>query len=246
MWALQAVLLALATAQQVGDYQPDSCPALVCGHLNADHNVMTPDLPWLCAQGQDPSKIIIDSCPEGLYCALPEAVLEKWDPRQPFSFSVTCSSTLADSPYEVYTDKGQIQASLSGICAQGAACDDRLAIGTNPKLCSSDDDCLLLNGQPGRCLCGSDGNKYCSLSDGDLPERVQAACEGNMERFLYWDLYQRHYAFVQGAPSCLSAVFYHVGLMKELMRGSAYNQTEYEMEEESGVALALALGLVLA
>jgi len=246
MLALQAVLLVLAAAQQVGDYRPDWCPALVCGNLNADHNVMTPDLPWFCAKGQDPSKIIIDSCPEGLYCALPESILEKWDPRQPFSFSLTCNYTLFDSPYATYTDKAQIQSLLSNVCSQGVACDDRLAIGTNPKSCSSDDDCIRLNGQPGSCLCGSDGNKYCSLSDGDLPERVQAACEDNMERFLYWDLHKRHYAFVQGAPVCLGEVFYHVGLMSGLAKGSAFNQTEYEVVEEGGVALALALGLVLA
>lgn len=246
MLALYAVLLGLVTAQQVGDYRPDWCPTLVCGDLNADHNVVTPNLPWLCAKGQDPTKIIIDSCPEGLYCDTPESFIMNWDPRQPFTFEVTCNSTLQDNPYSLYTDKTVIQSLLSGICSQGAACDDRLAIGTNPKTCYSDDDCLRLNGQSGSCLCGSDGNKYCSMSDGDLPERVEAACEGNMERFLYWDMYKRHYAFVQGAPICLGAVFHHVGLLGEMAQGQTFNQTEYEAVEDSGAALALALWLALA
>lgn len=247
MLAFAALLLSLATAQQVGDYQPDWCPTLVCGDLNANHNVMTPDLPWLCAKGQDPSKIIIDNCPEGLYCSAPEALLTNWDPRQPFTFSVNCTMDLPDNPYNLYTDKNQIASTLTGVCSLGIECDDRLAIGTNPKACESDSDCLRLNGKDGSCRCGASGNKYCALSDGDLPERVEAACEDYAERFLYWDLYKRYYAFMQEGPNCLGAVFYNVGLMQTLGQGQVFNQTDYEaLDDSTGAALALALGLVLA
>lgn len=40
--------------------------------------------------------------------------------------------------------------------------DANLANGTDPKICLTDDDCLLQDGTKSECVCGMDGNYYCA------------------------------------------------------------------------------------
>lgn len=237
------LLPVLAAGQQVGNFRPDSCPRLVCGDLNADHNVMTPDLPWVCAQGQDPTKIIIDACPDGLFCEPPSLFFHAWDPRQYFTFKLTCNETMKENPYEQFPDADTAKSLMSAACNEDVNCGDRLAVGVHPKQCLTDSDCLQMNGATTTCTCGSDGNRYCALSAGDrvLADWQRAACSGTFERFLYWDLFKQHYPYLHGAPHCLGQVFSNIGLMHKLAMGQLFATAREEMEEalDAGVVLVL-------
>lgn len=90
-----------------------------------------------------------------------------------------------------------------------------LVLGTYPKICTSDNDCLLQDGTVTPCKCGINGKAYCvpDLSS-NLLNQYWKKCESPYPEknvvyrndYYYWMWFFEYYPLIVSAPSCAWSV----------------------------------------
>ncbi|CAG9326271.1 unnamed protein product [Blepharisma stoltei] len=82
----------------------------------------------------------------------------------------------------------------------------KLASGEHLKECSSDQDCLLLDGTYGSCVCSTVGRQYCTLQLGDTiaADAIDAACNKEYTKLMYYLYYVDAFIVLINSLNCFS------------------------------------------
>lgn len=87
-----------------------------------------------------------------------------------------------------------------------------LASGRHPKVCSSENDCVLEDGTKSSCQCGVNGFAYCAPDlNSRLFNQYWSNCLANADTvyrndYYYWTWYLQYYPLIVSAPSCAWSV----------------------------------------
>jgi hypothetical protein len=106
--------------------------------------------------------------------------------------------------------------------------------GSHPKICYSEQDCLTVGGWTTECICGFDGNSYCSPDIGSNAfDEYWAQCnsqEGSTQdpklspvQKAYWDYYFNYYVQIISAPSCLKTLLWEFEILSDLAKYTQYS-----------------------
>lgn len=85
--------------------------------------------------------------------------------------------------------------------------DENLLEGSHPKICSTDDDCMIRSKTTTECKCGIDGKKYCQPMYGSNAfEEFWKRCEEDpkmyQKEWKLWNFAKEQYIPIVSAPTC--------------------------------------------
>ena len=110
----------------------------------------------------------------------------------------------------------------------GEVCKDPILEGkklvhSHPKRCLNNNDCLLSDGSYAECKCGLsvNGFGFCEVSEGDIIYRdmVQAACNEDLDEFVFRFLKVKFFVFLQDRPACAGFVSEDLAAIDYLFAG---------------------------
>lgn len=102
---------------------------------------------------------------------------------------------------------------------------------SHPIFCDSSSDCVLNDESSWFCKCSTDGNSYCALAPGDddYLDLRKAACDKELEKFLYHSLKIQLYPEVYGLTQCLEKDWFaDVSLLNSLDYTDVFEVYEYD------------------
>lgn len=208
------------------------CHTIVCEEI----------LGKVCTEFYGDAYIRVDSCPADLSCQFMDVFVPNY---MNGANQTTCLET-----YEVkwnleYSDIGP---------AMAYQCSRLEEVKTLPYLvntdddllCDDDSDCKLSNGETTECLCGLNGNKYCTYGPGDqiYLNLSEAGCTGDKDKFTMYslglglDLYL-HYDEI---PECLIQTFPDVAWLNYLKNSGTIESLRFT---SMGIGLATSLVILL-
>ena len=175
------------------------CPqTLFCGNLNTVTNnnagcaLLHPPYVTISLEG-------CDYTDQFSYCSFNDLMKTYLAVREGDQVAVMCSNWNVTEMHAEYRSRTKDLAENQDTYRQ-----QRLKTGTHPKLCDTDQDCELLDGQFAACLCGGYGQAYCALSLGDpfmLPMYNRASVGDELE-VDYFLSYQRAFAYQYSKTDC--------------------------------------------
>lgn len=101
-----------------------------------------------------------------------------------------------------------------------------LYIDSFPKLCLSEDDCLLEDGTYAECGCGMDGRSYCKASiHSDVFDDYWDECDNGVmedeDEVVWWTIYTEYYLLTLGQPDCAEDVVWEFSYMTDVIEAAA-------------------------
>lgn len=111
---------------------------------------------------------------------------------------------------------------MNEICKDSVV-EGKKLVDSHPKRCLNNNDCLLSDGSYAECKCGLSvsGFGFCEVSEGDgvYREMVQAACEGDLDEFVFRFLKVKFFVFLQDRPACAGFVSEDLAAIDYLFAG---------------------------
>ena len=102
-------------------------------------------------------------------------------------------------------------------------------VGSHPKTCNSNNDCVLIDGSFSECKCGlsQNGFSYCEISEGDDEALLvhNTACAKDVNKFVWYLMRQEFFVYLQDRPICAGFVFEDLAAIDYLYSGGSLNQS---------------------
>lgn len=187
-----------------------TCPKILCESYSSH----------LCGIFSDDS-IELSPCLNGDFCNI-QNLYKNWEEGKT---GLECSEALEagpiDSVYELMHD----------VCKSPPNIGKKLS-GIHPKMCNSNNDCVLNDGSQAECKCGLSvsGYKYCEISEGDdlAVEMFNSACKSDLNQFLYFLMKVEFFVYLHDRPSCAGFVFEDLAAIDYLYSGGMLSEKKSE------------------
>ena len=198
-----------------------TCPKLICGDYSSH----------MCSIFSEDS-IQISPCLGSDICDLSHLYTNWEQGSTGHSCTAPQTSPTSDSLYEL----------MELVCASVPDSGKKIK-GSHPQICTSDNDCELIDGSFAQCLCGlsQQGFSYCEVSEGDEESisMQKAACVKDIDNFVWHLLRKEFYVYLHDRPICAGFVFEDLAAIDYLFAGGSLVEIVYEF---SGAGFVLLIG----